>query len=345
MTVYPLEFSPSSVEYEEAHLSWSEVGDKFVVSWANGDLSLKVDEEGKFPDHKSLEKLNPELKIYNPWGYSIANYHEFFIGALPKYLVLNLSGHEVTFGEPTPFAVYLFDGQHDKWQHGPEWEGVSTVRLHKVPNELAEEFLLNSLAKYYEIIGIVPELIRLEPMGWWDDDHIESIESSPKLVKDVNLDKEALICFYRAIETADNHSACVNFYRVIEYFAYAEANILVRRLRHDHTVSDQKMLLEISSAIHRDERSQVSKFINKLATEDLVDRAYDQKLIEKNDKSVFSISVYNFRNRLVHGKIYGNAPLLAESILLETSVLSLWRSILEQLAKTSFVMVGRTYQQ
>jgi hypothetical protein len=78
--IIPVEFDPPAWEYESSHLEYLEDNDACSVAWPALNKSILVPSHEPFPDVEMIEKINHGwFKNWNYYGYSIGDYHEFFL--------------------------------------------------------------------------------------------------------------------------------------------------------------------------------------------------------------------------------------------------------------------------
>src|SRR5215207_3305598 len=104
--VIPFDFEPGPAEYETAHLEYGHDDAGIFVKWPLIGARLSILNHEAYPDLAQLEKLNGGMfKDWDLFGYTIADYHEFFCGILPAHAGYRFGGVEVTFGTTTPLGA------------------------------------------------------------------------------------------------------------------------------------------------------------------------------------------------------------------------------------------------
>ena len=151
MVDLPTSFDPPA--YDESHLIFNEIeGDGLVtVSWPLIGIELLVTKR-EYPPHDEAMRHTPGLYFHGHSGYSIQEFHEFFLQGLPEYCSFRLGTVAVSMGEITPLGIFLFDRYYDDDVHG-EWQDLASVRLIGVTSEYAEAYFLNAqvIAVYFQV--------------------------------------------------------------------------------------------------------------------------------------------------------------------------------------------------
>lgn len=216
--------------WEADHLKIEEVGRAYAVTWPEGNVTIhsrKSDE----PDHRDLLRRNPSLRFHGMFGYSLSTYHEFFVGALDDYAEFKLGPVYVTFGEVTPLARFIFSADYHRKVHGDDWNYFSTVRLEGAAADLVEAYLLNALQVYDDaFFEQQPILLPFGPVEWSEPTEPKYL---PKFVRSIPGDIEPLRFFYHGRRESEHESACLQFYRVLEFYAFLELQSEVATLRAD----------------------------------------------------------------------------------------------------------------
>lgn len=348
MVTIPTKFSPPSVDYEK-HLDITPSDNIYKIFGSIVGIEIYAN-KARWPDFKEIRKHTPEITFHNHFGYSVGLYHEFFINALPNNYSFVLGKADISFGEVTPMGIYLFDNYHDKWVHGESWESVNSIRMFGVYVDVAEAYLLNAIFKYRSRFRFKPELLILKP-HWWEDSNNQNSDSenvnsyveeetSPRFPP-ASIDIEPLRCFYHAIQESDNTSACVHFYKIIEFYAFFELQKEFSSMRHDHALSDRECLIKAAALMTREEKGPIIRLIVKLASPDIVKKAVSLNLLDKADPGILGSRLYDFRNSIVHAKYDHRASLVVDSVLEEVSLTTVWREIFEELALLAINQLGR----
>jgi hypothetical protein len=115
MPIIPLEFDPPSYDYEESgHLTWENDEASHWITWPLIGAKLFTPKDGMSVNLNEIKRLNThQFSFYGSHGYSVDQFHEFFVEVLPKHISINFANVEVTIGEVTPLGVYLFYNQYD----------------------------------------------------------------------------------------------------------------------------------------------------------------------------------------------------------------------------------------
>jgi hypothetical protein len=337
MPAIPLQFEPGP--WDESHLHFEDIGGGlFNVTWQFLGLDLVVTKQW-YPPLSEAQKHTPDLRVYGTTGYSLGMHHEFLIQGVEHYCEFMLGRAEVTIGQVTPLAVYLFDNFYDKHVHGDEWDSVSSVRIVGVTTERAEAYLLNALRLYGERYPFDPAVVSLE-IGEWID---EVPEPHPPIgMRRVPVDIEPLRFYYHARHESDHAAACLQYYRVLEFYAFFELEAAIAKLRADSKLNDRDFLLKTTALVARDERTPILRLVSKLARTPHLRRAVAAGLIQQPQGELLGSALYEFRNSIVHAKYDQRAAILSQPVLEEDKRTHAWRHLLQELAVRAISTLGRT---
>lgn len=338
MSHIPLKFSPPADELVEAgYLVKGDRGDAVEVTWPLLGIIIFVKESYGYPSFESVKSLNNNVAIYGDYGYSVGQFHEIFLGVVPAYVAFKLGEVEVTIGQATPLGVYLFDNQHDHKFWG-EWSNVASARIYGCSVEQAETYLINALIRYHEKTGVLLSPVEL------NYNHYDELEVNPQgtyVFPPVSAEIEPTRFFYNGLLHADDASACLYFYRVLEFFAFLSYQGELVKLRHDSSVSDRDFLQKATAIISREEKGPLIKLIAGVATKTELDAAFQAKLIESKDAGLLGVKLYEFRNSVVHAKYDQKATIFSTSILAKDINAGEWRLIFQKLAFNALNDLGR----
>lgn len=338
MVELPTSFDPPGY-HDEDHLTISEAEGLVTVSWPTLGVDIVVTKR-QYPPLDEAARHTPGLQFYGQSGFTIDTYHEFFIEFVPEFCSFRLGSAAVSIGEVTPLAVFLFDQFHDRHYHGDEWEAVSTVRIVGASSEHAEAYLLNALRLYSDRYGIEPSTMRIAPVEWWDD---EKEREAPTGLASVPIDLEPLRFDYHARRESDDSAACVQFYRILEFYAFFDLESSVAKLRNDPKLSDREFLVRVAGVIARDERTPVIRLVAKLARTPLLRRAAKAGLIAQPQAELLGSAIYDLRNSVVHAKYDQRAAIVAQPVLEQPSPTREWRHILQELAASAIDRLAKKY--
>ncbi|MFH1374686.1 MAG: hypothetical protein ABII79_12905 [bacterium] len=332
MTTIPTKFEPPS--WYDEHLDFKKGETLCEICWPLLGLSVFSSKE-IYPNLEEVMKKTPGFKPHGRQGYSLGQFHEFFVSNPPKYYECKLGRAGASVGEVTPLGIYLFDSYFDNNYFG-DWDCVASVRILGIPPELVEAYLLNFLIRYFQRFKITLNVFSIKvPEDWCDELQPEeerpTIKERDSLLPAVNeLIPLRLFCY--ASRDMDDCSACIQYYRVLEYYAFFEQEREFSHLRCDKSMSDREFLTKAATMLTSSERIPLERLIKGLADGVLLNRALEASLIAKDDADILATTLYMFRNSIVHAKYGYRLSIHTDSILDETSVCRSWRGILEKLA-------------
>jgi len=334
MFMIPLTFDPPA--WEPDHLQLRKVRRAYSVAWPLSGITLQS-AKNENPHHADLLRRNPLLKFHHMFGYSIDRYHEFFVTSVEDYDEFRLGSARVSFGEVTPLAMFLFGAYYHRKAHGDEWGYLSTIRIENAPVDLVEAYLLNAMQvfgkHYYE-----PTVIQFEPVEWWEPAQPTPV---PEVITSIAIDIEPLRLFHHGRRETEHESACLQFYRVLEFYAFFELQAEVSKLRNDTFLSDRQFLLRVSVLAFRNERTPIVRLVSRLAGKRMLARAMKVGLISKADSELLGNALYDFRNSFVHAKYDQRSLILAPSPLEENATIHEWRHVFQELARVAIAKLSK----
>lgn len=342
MPTVPLVFDPSPVQEPEHYLIERIDGNIRSVLWKQMGLCV-YHTRTRHPSEEDLRKHNPNLTLHRHYGFSLGHYHEFFLENVPAYLAMRLGKVEASIGEPSPLAIWMFDNWHDEHVHGDLWESVSTARILGAPTQYYEAYLINMLRRYQERFHLQPHLMEINPAEWWEDPEMEDsevAEALPKQYPPVSLEIEPLRCLYYAECERDSAAAFIQFFRVIEFYAFLSLQYELSSKRRDGSVSDQEFLIHATTILSRDEKGPIARLVNQLANGAILDDAVSNNLIKAADPAALGSALYDFRNSIVHAKYNQRASLVTDCVVAPSSSTEAWRSVARQLALLAIDTLG-----
>jgi hypothetical protein len=324
----PVDFDPPA--WEPEHLQIRKTGRTYSVKWPLLGVTL-LSRKAQEPDHVDLLRRNEHLTFHGMFGYSVDGYHEFFVTAVEDYEEFRLGSADITFGAVTPLAMFLFSAHYHRKAHGDEWGYLSTIRIENAPIDQVEAYLLNAMLVFGEHY-YPPTVVPFGPVEWWEPDEPRPI---PPRIPTIPVDIEPLRLIHHGLRETEHESACLQFYRVLEFYAFFELQSEVGQLRNDSTLHERQFLLRVSRLVFRNERTPIVRLVTRLVTKKLLSRAVKVGLISHNDPGLLGNALYDFRNSLVHAKYDQRASILAPSPIAEQTVTHEWRHILQELARTA----------
>jgi hypothetical protein len=101
----PFEFDPPGSDFEADHLftqaleggeriTWPLIGKSFFLP----DRPDKPAAVSFFVKLDTIEQFNPQLKIHRLGGFSLGDYHEFFVQGVPAHRAYQFGNVETSFG-------------------------------------------------------------------------------------------------------------------------------------------------------------------------------------------------------------------------------------------------------
>lgn len=334
MLAVPLSFDPSPWDEESQYLDSNVSDGKTVVTWRHLRLTVSHLVE-LWPALSDLAENTPGLHFHGQFGFSLDRYSEFFVDNTSNVAAFRFGNVEITFGQPSPLICYMFDKYRDKHYHG-DWENFTTIRILGCGRESAEIAMLNAFDRYEEHYGALPRATEVGEIEWSvdfvvDEKELEEapINCSPSLAADV----EPLRCMYYARTSAEPAAACIQFYRVLEYYAFFALSQKIGILRRDSSVSDRDFLMSAAQLLTKDEKTPIVKLIAELVTRETLDLAVSHDLIKTPESSQLAVAAYDFRNSVVHAKYDQRATLIVDPVVSAPTGTNVWRRVLHQLAK------------
>lgn len=342
LPLVPFEFHPPAMDYEEAHLVYSNVGGARTVNWPLVGASLRLPHDKTGLSIEEIEAYNKgTFKSHGLSGYSIGQFHEFLIHVpIENDAAFMMGGTEVSFGCATPLAALVFEAHH--WgKYFGEWEVIRSLRIIGVDLDEVEAAFVNACMAYESKFGVLPELYALDASFLFesDPDEMEDVPylgTAPPIVTNI----EPLRFFYNGLAQIDDTAACIYFYRVLEYFSFFTNSAQMRKLRHDDTLSDAEFARRVLDLVSRDEKGPIFKLVSSLVDVGLLSGAASQGLIGKNEVNILCETLYKFRNSIVHGKYGGEYALQSGTVIGEDPQILRWRGLLRTLAKRAIEQYG-----
>lgn len=331
----PLRFDPPAWQPEHLHIRKDENG--YSVTWPITEVTL-ASRKRERPDHTDLLRRNPQLKFHGLFGYSIGKYHEFFVTSLDDdYVEFRLASAGITFGDVTPLAVFLFAAYRSSRKHGYAWDHLSTIRITNAPADAVEAYLINAMqlfaGRFYPL-----RILACKPVRPWEPDEIKPL---PKRVTSIPTDIEPLRLFYHGLHESESESACLQFYRVLEFYAFFEIQSAVGQLRVDNSIDERQFLLRVSRLVFRNDRGPIVRLVARIAGKRVLSRAVNAGLIPRADPQLLGDALYDFRNSLVHAKYDQRALILTPSPLAERSTIHEWQNVLRELSRAALGKLSR----
>jgi len=336
----PLSFDYSEDNYPGIEIKFLESRDCWEVCFTPLDLSFLYPEDPYesfyYLNIQKIEKLNTNFRVHGRLGYSLNSFHELFLDIENfAYFEFRIENAEVSLGETTPLGRFIFDREHNDDYHG-EWDYISSVRLLNVDQDKLEVYLLNALNRIQVFTGSEASLksvSRSDYISWLDQsDNLETdseliINDQTKVYKDF----EAMSLYRYALTARDSISACIYYYRIVEFYAFLRKHRELEKIRKDESLDSKAFSTRVHELVKANERENICGLVEELVTPEILNFAFQTHLTKTNSKKGFSNELYNFRNSIVHAKYEHKSALIVESILNPSSQVALWREVMNKL--------------
>lgn len=337
----PTTFDYSEDEYPGIEFEFLENKNYWEIRFAPLNLTFLYDKEPfsndfYYLDIETIEKLNSNFKAHGRLGYSLSSFHEFFLFAEEfVYLNFRIGSAEISVGEATPLGKFIFDGEHKNDYHG-EWDYIPTIKLLNVDQDSLEVYLLNALNRIQVTTGFETELksILWKDYASWLEEFDDSETSNELVIDDqvkVYRDIEAISLYRYALTARDNISACIYYYRIVEFYAFLRKHNEIEKIRQDRSIDFKDFSKKIHELVKANEKENICGLIEEVVTPSIIDFALNNRLIHASNKKVFANTLYNFRNSIVHAKYEHTSSLIVDSILNASPQLTLWREVMSRL--------------
>lgn len=338
--IIPFEFRPWAIRVEE-HLTFESLPDGVMVAWPLAGVKLKKRPKSSEVGHlDGLEMDNPMFRMHGLSGFSVGTYHEFMVGDLGPAWAYKMGNVEISVGEATPLAAFVFDPYYrEKWFG--EWHHIQSIRVMGAMMEDAELAFANTAIRYANQFHQTPTLLDFSfPEALWATPEEKApkpaITAGPPMVSQI----EPLRFFYSGLVNPDPASRCIAFYRVIEYFSFFANQKEFSNLRHDANLSDAVFVKRVLELVTKDEKGPILRLVNLLASADILSRAADLELLGEHGKANLGEELYKFRNSIVHGKQSFGYELFSPSLLQDDNSSERWQGILRDLAQAALDAYG-----
>lgn len=343
----PFVFDPAGNDFEADHLAVQAVEGGERITWPLiGKTVFLPDRDGKpaaevfYVDLDTIAQHNPQLKIHALGGFSLGDYHEFFLHGAPAHRAYRFGPVEASFGEGTPLLARLFWNVYYEKYWG-EWSSRTCLRITNCPADAVERYVIAAFLEYEREIGILPEVLQIDSTQLVYDDELDTEEDGQGVVKAppavTDLDP---LRFYVSGLRADDEAACLSFYRVLEYYAFMQQAAQVTALRRDGGVSDAEFTRKTLEIASRDEKGPLFKLLAQITTPDLLLTAKAAGVINESRQDLLNEGVYAFRNSIVHGKFGSAFTLRSQSVLTPNTEAGTWRGLLRDLAWAALQNLG-----
>jgi len=339
--IIPFEFDPCSSEFETEHLKYDPADKGEYVSWPAANVKLFVPPHDYHLHPSDLQKSNPNyFRMYGAKGFLAGSYAEILVSEVPVFMALKMGGIEVSFGRASPLAAYIFDYVHRSKYFGA-WDSIHSARIIGVTVDNAEASFLNACMQYQDKTGFIPEPAAMDDSFLYEE---EPEEQNPVtlLLGPIVKDLDPLRFYYFGLSQADNASACIYFYRTLEYFSFLINQSKLTKLRHDYMMSEAEFAKRVHEVLFKEEKGPLLQIINNICDQSDLQKALDYGIITSKQSGLLGESIYSFRNSIVHGKFSYGYALQSGSILDDDAQLPKWRALLQGLARKAVTTYGST---
>jgi hypothetical protein len=345
MAKIPLTFDYSEDKYPGIEYKFLESQNHWEICFSALNLSFLYDkepfsEECYYLDIEEIEKLNPSFKAHGRFGYSSGSFHELFLHLEDLiYVSFRIENAEISLGDATPLSRLIFNHEHRNKYHG-EWEYIQTIKLLNVEQADLEVYLLNALNRIQVSTRFRADLQSIcgKDYAFWleQQELAPSNESEPgneltiSNQLEVYKDLEAVSLYRYALTTRDNISACIYYYRVIEFYAFLRKHDEIEKIRQDESIDSKDFSKKIHELVKANELKNVCGLIEETVSSTTIDFALRNQLIHTSSKQRFAEALYKFRNGIVHAKYEHTNSLIVDSILNASPQVTLWREVMSR---------------
>lgn len=343
----PFEFDPPGNDFEAGYLTEERVAGGDRITWPLiGKSIFAPDQAGKpasevfYIDLDNIAQENPQLKIHALSGFSLGDYHEFFIGGAPAHRAYRLGNVEASFGQGSPLLARLFWNVYYEKYWG-EWSFCTSLRISNCPLEFVERYVIAALLAYRDEIGLLLPIMQIDFNGL---DYEEEFDVEPTgqgvVVAPTPVTDLDPLRFYISGLNSDDEAACLAFYRVLEFYAFMQQAAQVTALRRDGGISDAEFTRRTLELASRDEKGPIFKLLGQITTPDILKEAKAGGLITEERQERLNEALYAYRNAIVHGKFGAAFTLRSQSVLIPNSEGERWRGLLQDLAWAALQNLG-----
>jgi hypothetical protein len=310
-----------------------------TVSWPIAGVSIFVPKYQYYASPEEIEKSNGGLfRMHGHTGFSVGTFHEFLVGELPTHMAFKMGAIELSFGEATPLAAYIFDFVHREKYFG-EWATIQSARIVGATPDQAEIAFINGCMHYFELTGQLPTPVSMN-VDFLFDEAEEAPEPDLKITSPPFGDVEPLRFYYHGLSQTDGVSASIYFFRVLEYYSFLTNQAKLAVLRQDQSLSTNEFAKRILELLTKDEKGPLLKLVVQLADEALLARAVSQGVIQHSNASQLGETLHSFRNSIVHGKFSHGYELQSSPVVGEAVGISAKRDLLQKLSLKAIQSFG-----
>jgi hypothetical protein len=341
-TALDLDFDLEGADIDEI-IKTRHVGKFSLYHWPLLDIRFKGPRDSEFVAVERLEEMNSNVKLHGRYGYSIGNFHEFFItdSVADNFATLPIAGSIATVGKITPLGYFLFraDCEEDYHGHIAHWQ---TIRLQNLPPKNLEAVLLKALDVFCHgnTTAIKLRSIEIEE-DFYTFLEYGKIDKPIRDVRRVPCDLAPIRLFYYARREEENEAAFIQFYRILEHYAYNLKIQDIAKLRRK-TIPETDFLKEAHRIVRQHEKDDLFELIKTLPIKAILTKSHKQGLITASTPRALAHKLYEFRNSVVHAKEDYRVPLLVKSPIGEAEGTDLLVSIIRSLAKAAISKYSST---
>jgi len=336
-------------------LAYEEDGISILINHTNYKIQLTDADLKKLIYGKRFDK---EIEYYGSCGFSYYNYCEICINVNhPNYTFLDkptewsteplkfqigFSQFEVSLA--SPLFVLLFEPIYRDSDFLYDFDEFATIKIFSIQKaEILSDFTkalyyLNS--SFLKKIGFIASTNHLEmndddPLDLWsnDIDDIFNKIKNKKIVTKPNLASLEPLAFYNHALVSQGDVKFLSLYRILEFFMNRARIKKFRQLRHNFDFNDVQLIEFI-------ENRNEEKLLKNLMTEALggkaktkiVEFAFENRMIQSKDFNNLCISLYKYRNSLIHAKEAQIKDAIIPDPLFGSNITGSWITILEEVA-------------
>jgi hypothetical protein len=338
------------------HLQVSESAELTTVRWKHVDLPVcHKGDDCCYACLASVPENTASFRDHRSFGFTLGTYTEFFVlegwGDQTKNVTFFLGDVEVSLGDVTPLAQYLYGGEEISHYH-PEISDLRSIRILGVPAECAEAVLLHATVELRKRFGMRFRLFSFHAdFVATDDEEPEerkdghpTIEAAERLGPFI-LETTPLRLLTKGLAESESASAFLQLFRVVGYFSLVPYEAEVEALRQKANLGTLEFLVALQKVIPKDEKSLLCRILGKLTDAALVGRAKQNRLIEEQTSASLCSAMYEFRNSLVHAKSDRQADIYTEALFQKDESAAHWREICEEPAVRALQQYGRRWAQ
>lgn len=327
--------------------------DKSLVYSLNNPLQhIYYDDEYKTME--ILFKMRPVLKdLMENNKISFFTDTSFFFNKYGEFLIENKSGDfsgansecfsigqcEVEFSRPSGlFNIFILFSESLKYDNIVEYfeKDFFTLKIRNVNKDKVEDclqqtiFYLNNL--HNESYSIAESLNEYYEVNEEELNDIQTTMLSNSKVIFGGLKQDTTpFSFFNYAKLLNSNESFIWYYKVLEFYFMENRAKEIDRVIDQKKKDYRKLLFDISQ-IYKDEKGSLLKLLLSInLPNSIVQKAYSKKLIPENNIENFSSVLYQYRNKIVHGKKEEKFELLTPYFL-SPFFEEEWNKIIEEIA-------------